>query len=190
MTASPGSLGSHAGGSTAAACPVAVCAHTRAKSGIVKPKVFTDGCVRWGNFCSTGEPENVDEAMKDDKWQSAMDEEYSALMRNETWHLVPMKKGSNVIDCKWVYKVKKKSDGTIDRYKARLVAKGFKQRYGIDYKDTFSPVVKAATIRLILSIAVSKNWSKELEYATVKCAECVPSWRSGRRGIHEATTRV
>jgi hypothetical protein len=56
-----------------------------------------------------------------------------------------------------VYKVIKKSDGSIDRYKACLVAKGFKQRYGIDYKDTFSPVVKAATIQLVLSIAVSKG---------------------------------
>jgi hypothetical protein len=73
--------------------------------------------------------------------------------------LVSAKLRANVIDCKWVYKIKRKSDGTIDRYKARLVAKGFKQRYGIDYEDTFSPVVKSATIRLILSFAVSNGWS-------------------------------
>lgn len=88
-----------------------------------------------------------------------MDTEFSALLKNNTWHLVPPQKGKNVIDCKWVYKIKKKDDGTIDRYKARLVAKGFKQRYGTYYEDTFSSVVKAATIRLVLSIAVSRGWS-------------------------------
>ncbi|KAK1663178.1 hypothetical protein QYE76_051337 [Lolium multiflorum] len=87
-----------------------------------------------------------------------MDEEYSALMNNETWHLVPSSPGQNVIDCKWVYKVKRKADGTVDRFKARLVAKGFKQHFGIDYEDTFSPVVKAATIRLVLALVVSRGW--------------------------------
>jgi hypothetical protein len=87
-----------------------------------------------------------------------MDEEFAALMSNKTWLLVPPTAGNNIIDCKWVYKVKRKSDGTIDMYKARLVAKGFKQRYGIDYEDTFSLVFKAATIRLILSVVVSRNW--------------------------------
>jgi len=58
-----------------------------------------------------------------------------------------------------VYKVKRKADGLLNIYKARLVAKGFKQRYGIDYEDTFSPVVKAATIRTVLSVAVSRGWT-------------------------------
>jgi hypothetical protein len=88
-----------------------------------------------------------------------MDNEFGALLRNQTWHLVPPKSGANVIDCKWVYNIKRKSNGSIDRCKARLVAKGFKQRYGIDYEDTFSPVVKAATIWIVLSIAVSRGWS-------------------------------
>jgi histone deacetylase 1/2 len=108
---------------------------------------------------SSEEPGSLDDALADPRWQEAMNSEYQALMKNRTWHLVPRPKGKNIIDCKWVYKVKRKADGTVDHYKARLVAKGFKQCYGVDYEDTFSPVVKAATIRLILSIAVSKGWS-------------------------------
>jgi hypothetical protein len=88
-----------------------------------------------------------------------MDNEFDALIKNKTWHLVPPQKGNNIIDCKWVYKIKRKADGSLDRYKARLVAKGFKQRYGIDYEDTFSPVVKPATIRIVLSLAISRGWS-------------------------------
>jgi hypothetical protein len=73
--------------------------------------------------------------------------------------LVPKPKGKNIIGSKWVYKVKRHADRSIDRHKARLVAKGYKQRYGIDYEDTFSPVVKAATIQLVLSVAISQGWS-------------------------------
>jgi hypothetical protein len=97
--------------------------------------------------------------MKDERWKQAMDSEFSALLKNDTWHLVPPKAGVNIIDCKWVYKIKRKSDGNVDKYKAWLVAKGFKQLYGIDYEDTFNPIVKAATIRIVLSIAVSRGWS-------------------------------
>jgi histone deacetylase 1/2 len=132
--------------------------HTRLQSGVSKPKKFTDGTIRYAYFSSTGEPSSTSEALADVRWKAAMDEEYAALLNNKTWHLVPSRRGQNIIDCKWVYKIKRKADGSIDRYKARLVAKGFKQRYGIDYEDTFSPVVKSATIRVVLSLAVSRGW--------------------------------
>jgi histone deacetylase 1/2 len=133
--------------------------HTRLQSGIIKPKVVTDGRIRCCNLGITGEPETPQEALKDSKWRKAMQEEYDVLIKNKTWHLVPPSQGKNIIDCKWVLKIKRKSDGSIERYKARLVAKGFKQRYGIDYEDTFSPVVKIATVKLVLSVAVSRGWN-------------------------------
>nr|AAK02020.2 Putative gag-pol polyprotein [Oryza sativa]AAP52036.1 retrotransposon protein, putative, Ty1-copia subclass [Oryza sativa Japonica Group] len=132
---------------------------TRSRHGIHKPKKYTDGTIRYAALVSTEEPGNLHEALKNKHWKLAMDKEFEALVHNKTWHLVPPQKGVNIIDCKWVYKVKRKADESIDRYKARLVAKGFKQRYGIDYEDTFSPIVKAATIRLVLSLAVSQGWS-------------------------------
>jgi hypothetical protein len=87
-----------------------------------------------------------------------MNNEIDALMKNKTCHLVPPHSGRNVIDCKWVFKIKRKVDDSLDRYKARLVAKGFKQCYGVDYEDTFSPVIKSTTIRIVLSIAVFRGW--------------------------------
>jgi hypothetical protein len=88
-----------------------------------------------------------------------MNMEFKTLQANSTWHLVPPKKGINIIDCKWVYKIKWWSDGSVDMYKARLVDKGFKKQYEIDYEDTFSPAIKAATIHLIILVAMSQGWS-------------------------------
>lgn len=104
------------------------------------------------------EPTSHDEALKDSNWKHAMDAEYSALLKNQTWDLVPPLHQQNVIDYRWFFKLKQKANGSIDRYKARPVAKGFKQRHGIDYDGTFNPVVKPATIRPVLSLAVSRGW--------------------------------
>jgi histone deacetylase 1/2 len=131
---------------------------TPLQSGTVKPKKFTDGTIRYGNLCSIGEPQSVQEALGDPNWKRAMEDEYAALIKNDTWHLMPYKPGMNLIDCKWVFKIKRKADGSINRYKGRLVEKGFKQQYGIDYEDTFSPVVKIATVRLVLSLVVARGW--------------------------------
>lgn len=83
--------------------------------------------------------------------------ELQALDKNNTWDLVPLSSQKKPIDCKWVYKIKLKSDGTVDRFKARLVAKGFTQQYVIDFQETFSPVVKTATVRSIIALAASKQ---------------------------------
>ena len=129
--------------------PAAAVPRTRLQKGVIKPVNYKQ-LTKFSLMCSTDEPSTLGEALSDKNWKAAMEEEHMALLQNKTWHLVPPRHGKNLIDCKWVFRIKKKADVTIDRYKARLVAKGFKQRYGIDYEDTFSPVVKAATIRLVL----------------------------------------
>jgi histone deacetylase 1/2 len=132
---------------------------TRLRSGISMPKQRTDGTVTYSAIRSEDlEPPSLAAALDDPRWRAAMDAELTALHRNKTWRLVPAPPGVNLIDSRWVFKVKQNPDGSIERFKARLVAKGFKQRHGIDYDDTFSPVVKATTIRVILSLAVTQGW--------------------------------
>jgi hypothetical protein len=97
--------------------------HTRLQAGIWKPKIFKDGTVRYGNSAIAEEPGDLSAALGDPRWKAAMNSEFYALVRNKTWHLVPPAPGQNLIDCKWVFKIKRKADGTIDHYKARLVAK-------------------------------------------------------------------
>ncbi|KAM0067227.1 putative RNA-directed DNA polymerase [Helianthus debilis subsp. tardiflorus] len=87
-----------------------------------------------------------------------MDDEYKSLLRNQTWELVAPS-SRHPIRCKWVFRIKRRPDGSVDKYKARLDAKGFLQEYGKDYFDTFSPVTKPVTIRTVLSIALSRGWS-------------------------------
>ncbi|WKA09255.1 hypothetical protein VitviT2T_026920, partial [Vitis vinifera] len=81
-------------------------------------------------------------AFKYPKWKAAVDEEVRALEKNGTWEITDLPRGKKPVGCKWIFTVKYKADGNVDRYKARLVAKGFTQSYGIDYQETFAPVAK------------------------------------------------
>ncbi|UYV60695.1 hypothetical protein LAZ67_1001953 [Cordylochernes scorpioides] len=92
-----------------------------------------------------------------ERWKLAMDEEIDALNENKTWTLERLADGHKPIGCKWVYKIKTESDGTIQRFKARLVAKGYSQIKNVDYFDTFSPVVRYDSLRILLSHAASER---------------------------------
>ena len=111
------------------------------------------------SLSSTSIPTCYSQAAKDVRWVNAMNEELQALQDNFTWEIVPCPPDIKPIGCKWVYSVKLNSDGSLNRYKARLVALGNKQEYGIDYDETFAPVAKMTTVRMVLSIAASHGWS-------------------------------
>ena len=103
-------------------------------------------------------PNSVQEALADPRWKAAMNEEMKSLQKNETWELVDHPPWKKPVGFRWVYTVKHKADGTIERFKARLVAKGYTQTYGIDYTDTFAPVAKINTVRVLLSLAANLDW--------------------------------
>jgi hypothetical protein len=104
------------------------------------------------------EPKNYAEAVKFDCWRQAMQAELLALEKTGTWFLVDKPLHVKPIGCRWVYKVKHNADGTVERYKARLVAKGYNQIEGLDYFDTYSPVAKLTTVRLVIALASIHNW--------------------------------
>ncbi|XP_071728013.1 uncharacterized protein [Rutidosis leptorrhynchoides] len=100
------------------------------------------------------EPSCYKHAINDPNWREAMNLEMEALNKNNTWVITELPPDRKPIGNKWVYKIKYKSNGEIERYKARLVAKGYSQKEGIDYDETFSPVVKHVTIRCVITLAV------------------------------------
>ena len=128
---------------------------TRSKNGIFKPKQFPNMLLLCEHI---SEPTTVSEALSSPDWKKAMEAEFQALIRNDTWELVPYTDDMNVVTNKWVFRVKYNADGSVDRFKARLVAKGFQQLAGVDFLETFSPVVKSCTIRIVFSLAVSQGW--------------------------------
>ena len=105
------------------------------------------------------EPKSYEQAAKDPAWVAAMNAEIDALLANHTWDFVDLPPGKKPISSKWVYRVKLKSDGSLERLKARLVIRGSTQQYGIDYQEVFSPVVKMATIRSVIALAASRGWT-------------------------------
>jgi len=107
---------------------------------------------------SAFEPQFYHQAVKHLHWRAAMQAEIAALEENHTWILVDLPPNKKPIGCKWVYRVKYKSDGQIERYKARLVAKGYTQCEGLDYHETFSPVAKLTTVRLLFALAAANHW--------------------------------
>ncbi|RVW24113.1 Retrovirus-related Pol polyprotein from transposon TNT 1-94 [Vitis vinifera] len=104
------------------------------------------------------EPQTYREASTDPLWQIAMKEELDALTKNHTWDLVTLPPGQSVVGCKWIYKIKTRSDGSVEHYKACLVAKGFTQEYGIDYEETFAPVARISSVRALLAVAAARKW--------------------------------
>ncbi|KAK1434088.1 hypothetical protein QVD17_11006 [Tagetes erecta] len=124
-----------------------------------KPRVpFDPSAFHTTTSPPTTTPTSFAIANKYPEWRQAMAEEYHALVKNGTWSLVPPVSNTNVVDCKWLYRLKHDKNGDLNRYKARLVAKGFSQQEGIDFHETFSPVIKPATIRTVLSLAVTNQW--------------------------------
>lgn len=103
-------------------------------------------------------PKTVFEAFEIPEWKAAALDEYQALQKNGTWELTTLPPGKRTVGCKWIFSVKQKPDGSIDRYKARLVAKGYSQTYGIDYQETFAPVAKLNTVNALLSVAANLDW--------------------------------
>ena len=110
------------------------------------------------------EPASYKQALRSpqsEEWQAAITSEYESLVSRKTWKLVPRPAGRKLVDSKWVFKVKRNSDGSIARYKARLVARGFTQEHGVDYNETFAPTVRVMSLRVLMALVAFHDWEAE-----------------------------
>ncbi|XP_075084737.1 uncharacterized protein LOC107819354 [Nicotiana tabacum] len=124
-----------------------------------KPPIWMKDFVIPDKFSAEVEPTTYAQAAKDPRWVEAMQLEIKALEDNNTSKVVPLPEGRKAIGCKWVYKIKYKATGEVERFKARLVAKGYSLHEGLDYEETLSLVVKMVTVRAVISIAAIKHWN-------------------------------
>lgn len=114
------------------------------------------------------EPWDYNEAKELKEWRDACGEKITSITKNNTWNLVDLPIGTKPIGLKWVFEIKRNSDGSINKYKARLVAKGYVQRHGIDFDEVFAPVARIETVRFIIALAASNGW--EIHHLDVKTA--------------------
>ena len=114
------------------------------------------------------EPRNFEEAKNSKEWTRACEDEIESIEKNRTWELVELPLGAKAIGLKWVFKIKRNADGSINKFKARLVAKGYVQQYGVDFEEVFAPVARLETIRLLISLAATNGW--EIHHLDVKTA--------------------
>lgn len=103
------------------------------------------------------EPRSFSEAKVSKEWRLACEDEISSIVQNGTWTLVDLPLGAKAIGLKWVFKLKRNSDGTIKKHKARLVAKGYVQKHGVDFDEVFAPVARIETIRLLINLSASNG---------------------------------
>lgn len=123
-------------------------------------------------------PRTYRSALVDSNWRDTMQEEFTALQANKTWDLAPPPPGTNIVTRKWIFRHKLHLDGSLERYNARWVLRGFTQRPGIDFSETFSPVVKGNHPYSSIYGSIS-----ELAHQSVRREECFSSWHFGRDSL-------
>ena len=128
-------------------------------------------------------PKSVQDALKIPKWKRAFFEKMKALEKNKTWETVDFPREKTTMGCKWVFTIKYGLNGSLERYKARLVAKGFTQTYNIDYLETFTPIAKSNTMRVLLSLAANLDWPLQ-QLDVKKMLSLMETWRKRYIWMH------